>query len=66
MSERLYSFIIIKNFIAKSLFNETVVKEYDLVCERKSSTILFIVFFNIGLTFGPIISGKISETLGTV
>lgn len=46
------------------MFNETVVKEYDLVCERASTSNMFILFFNIGLTLGPILSGRISEALG--
>ena len=60
-----YSFRKISPRIPRqSLFNETVVKEYDLVCERESTVVMFILFFNIGLTLGPLVAGKVSETIG--
>ena len=46
------------------LFNETIVKEYDLVCDQARMPAYIIMLFNIGMAIGPVISAKIGEKLG--
>ena len=38
--------------------------EYDLVCGKEAVPKVFIMLFNVGMTLGPIIAGKISDKFG--